>query len=137
MQFDLSTTFLYGELQETVFMKPPQGHDDETNKVCLLKKSLHGLKQAPRCWNKRLRDFLRKLGFRVSDANPCLYIRERDAKKRILGIYVDDGLLAATDPGEMETFIEEMKSEIKIVSKKAAFLVLAIQHEDNFIKINQ
>jgi transposase InsO family protein len=138
IQFDVSTAFLYGELEETVFMRQPQGYEDGTSKVCQLKRSLYGLKQAPRCWNKRFGDFLQRHGFKASDADPCLYIRERGGQKLILVIYVDDGLLAATDQREMEIFIEELKSEFKIVSKKADyFLGLEIEHEEKFIKIHQ
>lgn len=137
-QFDVSTAFLYGELEETVFMKQPQGYEDGTNKVCQLKRSLYGLKQAPRCWNKRLGAFLQKHEFKASDADPCLYIRERNGRKLILVIYVDDGLMAATDSQEMEEFIGELRSEFKIVAKKASyFLGLEIQQAENFIKISQ
>lgn len=59
MQFDVKTAFLYGELQEEVFMKQPEGYEDGTGKVCKLNRSLYGLKQAPRCWNKRFVDFLK------------------------------------------------------------------------------
>lgn len=52
-QFDVSTAFLYGELEEDIFMRQPPGFHDGTNKVCELKISLYGLIQAPRCWNKR------------------------------------------------------------------------------------
>lgn len=138
IQFDVSTAFLYGELEETVFMRQPQGYEDGTGKVCQLKKSLYGLKQAPRCWNKRLGVFLQQHGFKASDADPCLYIRERGGQKLILVIYVDDGLLAATNQQEMDIFIGELKSEFKIVSKKADyFLGLEIEHEEKFIKIHQ
>lgn len=67
-----------------------------------------------------------------------MYVRERRGQKLILVIYVDDGLLAATDPREMENFIGELKTEFKIVSKKAYyFLGLEIEQRENFIKINQ
>jgi hypothetical protein len=140
IQFDVSTAFVYGELEETVFMRQPQGYEyeDGSSKVCQLKKSLYGLKKAPRCWNKRLGVFLQRHGFKASDADPCLYIRERGGQKLILVIYADDGLLAATDQREMEIFIGELKSEFKIVSKKANyFLGLEIEHEEKFIKIHQ
>ena len=49
-QMDVKTTFLHGELEETILMKQPQGFEvkEEEDKVCLLKKSLYGLKQSPR-----------------------------------------------------------------------------------------
>jgi len=53
MQFDVQTAFLYGKLEETIFMEVPEGlklKEDLGNLVCKLKKSLYGLKQAPRCW---------------------------------------------------------------------------------------
>ncbi|GKD67315.1 ribonuclease H-like domain-containing protein [Tanacetum coccineum] len=47
-QLDVNNTFLYGDLEEFVYMKPPEGYFPFENKVCRLKMSLHGLKQAPR-----------------------------------------------------------------------------------------
>jgi hypothetical protein len=138
IQFDVLSAFLYGELKETVFMRQPQEYEDGTSKVCKPKRSLYGLKQAPRCWNKRFGDFLQRHGFKASGIDPCLNIRERGGQKLILVIYVDDGLLAATDQREMKIFIEKLKSEFKIVSKKADyFLGLEIVHEEKFIKIHQ
>jgi len=91
LQFDVSTAFLYGDLQEEIYMEQPEGFHDGTSKVCKLNRSLYGLKQAPRCWNTRLGNFLRKLGFKQSEADPCLFILERNKKKLFLALYVDDG----------------------------------------------
>ncbi|KMQ83327.1 integrase core domain protein [Lasius niger] len=137
-QFAVSTAFLYEELEEIIYMRQPEGYDDSSSRVCQLKKSLYGLKQAPRCWNKRFGNFFSKLGFKVSEADPCLYIRERDGKKLILVVYVDDGLIGATDSQDLEVFLKELKSEFKIISKKAEyFLGLEIKQEENNVKISQ
>lgn len=51
-QIDVKTTFLHGNLDEEIFMSQPEGFIEEgiEGKVCLLKKSLYGLKQSPRQW---------------------------------------------------------------------------------------
>lgn len=119
-------------------MKQPEGYDDGTNNVCKLKRSLYGLKQAPRCWNKRFGNFLVRKGFKVSEADPCLFIRRRNGKKLILVLYVDDGLVAATDPHDQEEFLQELKSEFRIVSKSATyFLGIEIEQMQGRIKIHQ
>lgn len=138
-QFDVSTAFLYGELNETIYMKQPEGFDDGSGRVCQLKRSLYGLKQAPRCWNKRMGNFLVKnLGLKASTADPCLFIREKDGKKLILALYVDDGLVAASDKNELDIFLNELKSEFKIEVKDVSFFLgLEIERKDNGIKISQ
>ncbi|GAB0089493.1 secreted RxLR effector protein 161-like [Sergentomyia squamirostris] len=137
-QFDVSTAFLYGDLDEDIYMKQPEGYNDGTDRVCKLKRSLYGLKQAPRCWNQRFGKFLENRGFQTSIADPCMYFRVRNGKKLILVLYVDDGLIAAKDPKDLDDFIGELKSEFKITSKDADyFLGVEIHRDANGICISQ
>lgn len=114
MQFDVKTAFLYGELQEEVFMKQPEGFNDGSGKVCKLNKSLYGLKQAPRCWNKRFVSFIEKQGMKCSTSDPCLFVRTNNEKKLLIVIYVDDGLVAGTDEEEISSFVSKLKDEFKV-----------------------
>ncbi|PKU72844.1 Retrovirus-related Pol polyprotein from transposon TNT 1-94 [Dendrobium catenatum] len=54
-QLDVKTAFLHGELDENIMMAQPEGFvlKGKENLVCLLKKSIYGLKQSPRQWYKR------------------------------------------------------------------------------------
>ena len=50
-QMDVKTAFLHGKLEETIYMMQPEGFEVKkkgAELVCLLKKSLYGLKQSPR-----------------------------------------------------------------------------------------
>jgi transposase InsO family protein len=139
LQFDVSTAFLYGELQEEIYMAQPEGYNDGTTKVCKLLRSLYGLKQAPRCWNRRIGEFLKSQGFNPSEADPCLFIKITATGKIILAIYVDDGLIAFKNKQEVNEFITMLQKEFKVVIKPASYY-LGIQIEKQnggSIKIHQ
>jgi hypothetical protein len=132
LQFDIKTAFLYGELQEEIYMKQPEGYDDGSGRVCKLHRSLYGLKQAPRCWNKRFVNFIEKQGLNCSSSDPCLFYRRYEGKKLLIAIYVDDGLVAGTDDHEITNFVEHLKAEFKItVGSLDCFLGMHIKRLSN------
>jgi hypothetical protein len=55
-QMDVKIAFLYGELDEEIYMEQSDGYKIpwQENKVCRLIKSLYGLKQAPKQWQEKL-----------------------------------------------------------------------------------
>ncbi len=74
-QMDVKTTFLNGDLEEEIYMEQPQGFTQEgEHLVCKLHKSLYGLKQSPRAWNKKLDVFLKSIKFVRSDADFSMYV---------------------------------------------------------------
>ena len=138
LQFDVSAAFLYGDLEEDIYMILPEGCDDGSGRVCHLKRSLYGLKQAPRCWNKKCNDFLTKEGFKSGFADPCLYIRNRNGRKLILVLYVDDGLITSSNKEDVEQFLTDLKKSFQISCSEAKFyLGLEIAQEKDGIKITQ
>ena len=63
-QMDVHNAFLHGDLEEEVFMKMPPGFvTQQQGKVCRLRKSIYGLRQAPRCWFAKLTTALKQYGF--------------------------------------------------------------------------
>lgn len=73
-QFDVKTAFLNGELEEEIFMRQPAGFEDGSGCVCLLKKSIYGLKQASRCWNVAFVKCLVQFGLRQCDSDLCVFV---------------------------------------------------------------
>lgn len=113
-QFDVKTAFLYGNLQEDVYMDQPQGFADGTGRICKLMRSLYGLKQSPRCWNERFRNFVSKFGFTAVVSDPCVFISRRNNTMIILAIYVDDGLIFAQNQADIEIMMGELQKEFQI-----------------------
>ncbi|CAI7866223.1 unnamed protein product [Closterium sp. NIES-53] len=92
-QMDVKTAFLYGMVDEEIYMKQPEGYDDGSGRVCRLNKAIYGLKQAPRCWYARLVEALEALGFKVSGRDESLFTTEGEEEKVFLLVYVDNILL--------------------------------------------
>ena len=75
-QLDVKTAFLHGELEEDIYMQQPEGFivSEKEDYVCLLKKSLYGLKQSPRQWYKRFDSFMTSHDFKRSSFDNCVLI---------------------------------------------------------------
>ena len=73
-------------------MQQPQGFviEGSETKVCLLK-------QSSKLWNQKLNGILTDLGFTVSAADPCVYIRRSKNEFTLLGLWVNDGLLCSNN----------------------------------------
>ncbi|GJU83576.1 retrotransposon protein, putative, ty1-copia subclass [Tanacetum coccineum] len=94
-QMDVKTAFLNGYLNEEVYMEQPEGfvNPKYPNRVCKLKRSIYGLKQASRQWNKRFDDEIKKFGFSQNADEPCVYLKASGSNVTFLILYVDDILI--------------------------------------------
>lgn len=68
--FDIKSAFLYGNLEEEILMKLPEGYN-HLEQICVLQKALYGLRQAPRQWYKKLTDFLKAEGLIRTKSDRC------------------------------------------------------------------
>lgn len=67
------------------------------NSVCLLKKSLYGLRQSGLQWHKELVRKLKSIGFKAMPQDPCVFAARKGERMMFITIYVDDLILATND----------------------------------------
>lgn len=122
----------YGNVEEDVYMYPPEGYNYK-GKAFKLKKALYGLKQASLRWNICFTDFLNEK--KSLESEQCIF-KKKD-KELILGIYVDDGILIGKDFQEIEETIKQLKTEFKMTAlyKPKTFVGLEIRTEEDKIKL--
>lgn len=113
-QFDVKTAFLYGELTEDVYMEIPEGVKVRPGNICKLNKSLYGLKQSSRCWNKKFTSFLLTYGFEMCQSDNCIFVGSFHDCKVILILYVDDALLFSKSKHILSAIINDLKNVFKI-----------------------
>ena len=114
-QVDITAAFLNGELEETVYMHPPEGSDIPAGCALRLRKSLYGLKQSPRAFNRRLDAWLRSQAFTPTPADPCIYIRVRGSDVLLLSLHVDDQLCAGNSRTHLDAFKAALHAQFECV----------------------
>ena len=111
-QFDIKTAFLYGDLNEEVYMSQPEGFTDGTKRVWRLNRSLYGLKQAPRQWCKKFTSFLLSLGLKSSVEDRCVFFQYEPLIQIVL--YVDDGIIFAREQKDIDHILEQFRKTFNV-----------------------
>nr|GEY64189.1 putative ribonuclease H-like domain-containing protein [Tanacetum cinerariifolium] len=116
-QMDVKSTFLYGTIEEEVYVCQPLGfeypaHPDKVYKVV---KALYGLHQAPRAWYETLANYLLKM------------------------IYVDDIIFRATNKDLCKSFEKLVKDKFQMssIGELTFFLGLQVKQKEDGIFISQ
>ncbi|KAI3743386.1 hypothetical protein L1987_61094 [Smallanthus sonchifolius] len=108
-QLDVNNAFLHGYLEEEVYMKIPQGFSEENEtRVCRLRKSIYGLKQASRNWYHKFTTVLLDMGFIQAKADHSLFLYKHESIFVAALIYVDDVLVV----GNNMATIQHTKSQL-------------------------
>ncbi|GKB61597.1 putative ribonuclease H-like domain-containing protein [Tanacetum coccineum] len=83
-QMDVKSAFLYGTIEEEVYVTQPPGFKDpdNPNKVYKVVKALYGLHQAPKAWYETLANYLLGNGFK---------------RGKLVQVYVDDIIFGSTN----------------------------------------
>jgi hypothetical protein len=128
-QMDVTTAFLYGELEEEIYLEQPEGQvaPGQEQMVCRLHKSLYGLKQSPRCWNSKIHAHLLKLGFAALKTDSDLYQKGADKVKLIIALYVDDILILSESLALVLSTKASLSSEFKMTDSGEVDVILGLK----------
>ncbi|GJS98487.1 putative ribonuclease H-like domain-containing protein [Tanacetum coccineum] len=117
-QMDVKSAFLYGEIEEEVYVCQPPGFEDPDfpDKVYKLEKALYGLHQAPRAWYETLSTYLLDNGFQRVKIDKTLFIRRDKGDILLVQVYVDDIIFGSTKKSLCTEFEKMMHKKFQMSS---------------------
>ncbi|GJR40716.1 putative ribonuclease H-like domain-containing protein [Tanacetum coccineum] len=140
-QMDVKSAFLYGKIDEEVYVSQPPGFLDPKNpqKVYKVVKALYGLHQAPRAWYATLSTFLLKNGYRRGTIDKTLFLKKDKHDIILVQVYVDDIIFGSTKKSWCDEFEALMKSRFQMSSmgELTFFLGLQVKQKEDGIFISQ
>nr|GEZ95773.1 hypothetical protein [Tanacetum cinerariifolium] len=89
-QMDVKSAFLYGTIEEEVYVMQPPGFQDPAfpAKVYKVEKAIYGLHQAPRAWYGTLSKYLLKNGFQRGTIDQTIFIRRQREDFILVQVYL-------------------------------------------------
>ena len=131
-QMDVETAFLNGELDCPIYMRQPPGSvkPGTESLVCLLKKSIYGLKQSGRVWYQKMHDCLvQQHGFEAMQGDHCVYRKDdfNSGSTIWIALYVDDLLIMGNKLKSIHSFKQHLASSFSMKDLGVARFILGIQ----------
>ncbi|GJW67844.1 putative ribonuclease H-like domain-containing protein [Tanacetum coccineum] len=125
---DVKSAFLYGKIEEEVYVCQPPGFEDPhfPDKVYKVEKALYGLHQAPRAWYETLSTYLLDNGFHKGQIDKMLFIKRHKDDILLVQVYVEDIIFGSTKK-EMSTEFEKLmhdKFQMSYIGELSFFLRL-------------
>jgi len=166
-QIDITSAYLNGSLLEDTYMEKPdlleecleeimndkreeqririiakqliKDLKDNDDTVCYLKKAIYGLKQAGRQWHDRLSKKLKEFNLKPTTSDPCIYHGKRENHVLYIVIYVDDMLIASTDPNWIKNVKLKLSKafDMKDLGRANYCLGIEIQQDREKITLSQ
>lgn len=139
---DINNAFLYGDLDEHIYMNlsPSFATEGEhSGMVCKLNKSLYGLKQASRQWFLKFSSVLIQFGLKKFAVDHSYFFKHDNGVYLGIIIYVDDILIACSDHQLVEEFKNHLGKHFKFkdLGEPNYFLGLEITKTDTGISVCQ
>lgn len=117
-QVDVNNAFLNGDLTDDVFIQQPPGFEQHGSNgeklVCHLTKALYGLRQAPRAWFDKLKQFLVSTGFMLSKSDASLFVQSSSHYTLYVLVYVDDIVITGSSSDEIDYFVQQLHNKFAL-----------------------
>ncbi|GJW57037.1 putative ribonuclease H-like domain-containing protein [Tanacetum coccineum] len=128
-QMDVKSAFLYGKIEEEVYVCQPPGFEDPDfpDKVYKVEKALYGLHQAPRAWYETLSTYLLDNGFQRGKIDKTLFIRRDKGDILLVQVYVDDIIFGSTKKSLCTEFEKMMHKKFQMSSMGELTFFLGLQ----------
>ncbi|GJX61590.1 putative ribonuclease H-like domain-containing protein, partial [Tanacetum coccineum] len=140
-QMDVKSAFLYGTIEEEVYVHQPPVFVDPAhpNKAYKVIKALYGPHQAPRAWYETQFSFLMKNSFRRGTIDKTLFIKKNKSDIMLVQAYVDDIIFDSTKKSMCTEFEECMHKRFQMSSmgELTFFLGLQVKQQPDRIFISQ
>ncbi|GJT32266.1 putative ribonuclease H-like domain-containing protein, partial [Tanacetum coccineum] len=140
-QMDVKSAFLYGTIEEEVYVSQPPGFVDPEfpEKVYKVEKALYCLHQAPRAWYETLSTYLLDNGFYRGQIDKTLFIKRVKDDIILVQVYVDDIIFGSTKKYLCIDFEQIMHKRFQMSSmgELTFFLGLQVKQKEDGIFINQ
>ncbi|GKD81853.1 putative ribonuclease H-like domain-containing protein, partial [Tanacetum coccineum] len=140
-QIDVKSAFLYGTIEEEVYMCQPPCFEDSQfpDEVYKVEKALYGLHQAPRAWYETLSTYLLENGFRRGTIDKTLFIKKDKGDILLVQVCVDDIIFGSTKNSLCVEFEQMMhqKFQMSSIRELTFFLGLQVMQKDDGIFISQ
>ncbi|GJR18181.1 putative ribonuclease H-like domain-containing protein [Tanacetum coccineum] len=123
-QMDVKSAFLYGKIEEEVYVCQPPGFEDLEfpDRVYKVEKALYGLHQAPRAWYETFSTYLLDNGFQRGQIDKTLFIKRVKSDILLVQVYVDDIIFGSTKKELCTEFEKLMHKKFQMSSREAPFL---------------
>ncbi|GJU31440.1 retrovirus-related pol polyprotein from transposon TNT 1-94, partial [Tanacetum coccineum] len=133
-QMDAKSAFLYGKIEEEVYVYQPLRFEDPDflDRVYKVEKALYALHQAPRAWYETLSTYLLDNGFQRGKIDKTLFIR-RDKGEVMLGLQVkqkEDGIFISQDKYVTEILKKSGFTDVKTASTPMETQKALLKDED-------
>ncbi|GJW48490.1 putative ribonuclease H-like domain-containing protein [Tanacetum coccineum] len=138
---DVKSAFLYGTIEEEVYVCQPLGFEDPQfpNKVYKVEKALYGLHQSSRAWYETLSTYLIENGFRRGTIYKTLFIKKDKGDILLVQMYVDDIIFGSIKKSLCDEFegLMHKRFQISSIGELIFFLGLQVQQKKDGIFISQ